>query len=1463
MKTFKVYIFSFISFLFSGSLNAQLTVTEGSAMGYTPLQLVQAQLVGQGITVSNASFNGTSTTITSDQIGYFTTSGTATQQLGITAGVLMTSGKASNAIGPNNSAGAGSSTTYGADPDLDIIANFTTYDKCVLEFDFVPQADTLRFKYVFGSEEFYEWCASNYNDAFGFFLSGPGITGIFSNNSVNIALMPGSMNYVTINNLCSTPFSNWNNAGGLYYQYDGISFVFNAWHIVVPCSTYHIKLAIADVFDRNFDSGVFLEKNSFSSTGLLVSNSFQSTNFGNSAVEGCSDATVSFLLQEPAAIPYTVHWTVGGTATNGIDYTTIPDSITIPAGADSAAIVIHPFLDGLTEGVEYVILGVIVPSCSGPTTFNDTIRILDNTQLSVFAGNDITSCPRDSVTLTAIPSGGKAPYAYSWSTGSMLPQIKVAPPIGVNTYIATITDGCMTTDDDTVIVTVDSLPRVTNTTLLSSICSGATTNIVPTSNKPGAIFFWTANSSSPNISGYSNGSGLSINQTLINSGFTIDTVNYNVHAVYAGCAGLETKFHVAVYPKPNTHFQPVSQSICSGQITNVILTSDVTGTNFSWTAFSGSSNVSGFSAGSGTTISQILINSGYTTETVTYKIVPHANGCNGDTSVFNIAVYPVPDAYSQPVNESLCSGGTTNLVLLSHVTGATYTWSAMASSPAVTGFSGGANDTIIQTLSNSGNTAETVTYTVSPVANACPAGISVNIIVTVFPVTHLTTSPLTQTICNNSSTGINLTASVNGSSFTWTCTSNSPNVSGCLPGSGFNINQTLLNVGYTTETATYHITPTANGCTGSVTDFTVTINPSPDLSNSPAASQVCNNTPTGVTLTSHVAGTQFTWTCTPSSGNVTGWSNNAVPVNILDQILVNSGLNIETVTYHITPQTNGCFGSVTDYIVTVVQSADVYFIPSTQTICSLQNTNIQLLSHVPGSTFSWTASGSSPLVTGFLHGSGPVIQQTLTNSGTNIETVTYTVSPAAYGCPPGASQNVLVTVNPKPAITNNVTTFQQCSAATTNIVPTSSISGSTYTWTATGSSSQVTGYASGSGLSIQQTIINTGFNIETVTYSVIPIANGCIGNPTSFEVISYPVADVFFTPASQTICPKQTCNIANNSHVTGATFAWTASGSSFQASGFSPGSGLSIQQILYNSGHNIEFVTYHVSPTANGCLGTNADVIITIDPAPSVSLTTCNDMATTTNAKPFRLKGGVPLGGTYSGRGVVNGYFNPSASGVGNDTIIFSYTNGFGCNHSDSLIITVLNPFAFTCGDNLTDIRDNGSYPTVQIGTQCWMAANLNYGTMSAYSMNQRDDCQPEKYCFNNNPANCSTSGGLYQWDEVMQYETTPFEKGLCPPGWHIPGETELNTLFNLFVSNGFAGSPLKYSGYSGFNALLDGVYFKNAMWNFKAFATFFWSSTSHGPLKAWAHGMNEYNPSVSFYPSSRSNAFNVRCLKD
>jgi uncharacterized protein (TIGR02145 family) len=538
--------------------------------------------------------------------------------------------------------------------------------------------------------------------------------------------------------------------------------------------------------------------------------------------------------------------------------------------------------------------------------------------------------------------------------------------------------------------------------------------------------------------------------------------------------------------------------------------------------------------------------------------------------------------------------------------------------------------------------------------------------------------------------------------------------------------------------------------------------------------------------------------------------------------------------------------------------------PLNQSVCSQDSLIVHLITDQPLTTFSWTAALGSGTVTGFSNGSGNTIRQVLLNPANVAGSVIYTITPERGGC---IGQNFLYTANikPLPSVTNFPPAKSICNSAFTSIDLASTIPLTTFSWTATSGFPQITGYGSGSGSTISQQLFNSSFINGSAVYHITPINNGCTGSVANYTATVFPVPDVYFNPDGQSICSRSFSNINLLSHVTGSVFFWTASSFSPNITGYSSGAGNSINQQLFNSGTLPDSATYHVSPMANSCPGTPGNVSITVKPLPPVTFTPCNDRITTTNARPFVLKGGTPLGGTYSGAGVnsMTGIFTPSLAGTGNHAIVYAASNHYLCSDEDTLILSVISPVFFACDDPVTDVRDNKTYPTIHIGTQCWMAANLDHGSPIASTLVQRDNCILEKYCFNDNLANCTSNGGLYQWDELMQYQETEGLQGLCPPEWHIPSLNDWNTLFSVYINNAFAGAPLLYSGYSGFNALLTGAHLVNTKWAFQGFATFFWTSTSHTGITSWAHGINQADFSVSLYPSNRSNAFSVRCIKD
>lgn len=232
------------------SANAQLLVDPN----YPLPALINQTMLGFGANITNVTFTGSN-----QSIGYFNGINT---NLGLDSGIVMSTGRVVDAIGPNNSETVGDDLGLPGDPQLNIISGNTTQDAAALTLDFTAVGDTFSFQFVFGSEEYIEFANSNFNDAFAFLITGP-MPGGGNYNNTNIALLPGTTTPVTINNVNNIVNSQYfvDNAGGQSIQYDGFTTVLEATAGVIPDSTYSLKIVIADVFDGAYDSGVFLQKN--------------------------------------------------------------------------------------------------------------------------------------------------------------------------------------------------------------------------------------------------------------------------------------------------------------------------------------------------------------------------------------------------------------------------------------------------------------------------------------------------------------------------------------------------------------------------------------------------------------------------------------------------------------------------------------------------------------------------------------------------------------------------------------------------------------------------------------------------------------------------------------------------------------------------------------------------------------------------------------------------------------------------------------------------------------------------------------------------------------------------------------------------------------------------------------------------------------------------------------------------
>ena len=390
-------------------LRAQLTISTSK----TPTQLVQQVLVGSGVTVTNITYTGASVAIAEFNGG-------GTSNLGLTSGIVLSTGDCADVVGPN-SGNVSTNNNTGSDPQLASLITASINDAAVLEFDFTPIADTIRFRYVFGSEEYPEYVFS-YNDVFGFFMTGPNPAGGNFTNK-NIALVPGTTNTpVSIYNINNGNANNGpcvncsyyvDNSGGLTVEFDGMTTVLTAWSVVVPCQTYHMKLAIGDAGDHILDSGVFLEANSFSSSAVQIIADFSVQGGVKKAIEGCNAAIITAKLPKILTSDYVVQIdTMWGSATNGVDFPFIPDSIVIPAGQISGQVVLAPNVDNITEGQEDWNFVFMTSPCTIDTV---TIPIVDYTPITFYKHPSDTMVCGDSALLDVYPQGGWSPYTVSWT----------------------------------------------------------------------------------------------------------------------------------------------------------------------------------------------------------------------------------------------------------------------------------------------------------------------------------------------------------------------------------------------------------------------------------------------------------------------------------------------------------------------------------------------------------------------------------------------------------------------------------------------------------------------------------------------------------------------------------------------------------------------------------------------------------------------------------------------------------------------------------------------------------------------------------------------------------------------------------------------------------------------------------------------------------------------------------------
>ncbi|MGQ0826761.1 MAG: choice-of-anchor L domain-containing protein [Bacteroidota bacterium] len=497
----KKNIYALFIFLFPSTIFSQLIVNSA----VTPTGIVNS-FIGSGATVSNITMNCNT--------GAYGTFNGASSNIGMNSGALLTNGHVNNAVGPNSNALGGTCINNPAgpgDPDLTSIEANAKYDVCVLEFDITPQCSSIQIRYVFGSEEYPTFVNAAFNDAFGFFITGPtgsttapGSPGP-SYNKTNVATLPDNVTPVSIDNVNASSNSSYfvNNSGGTTVEYNGFTTVLTRTISLCPCATYHFKIVIGDAGDCQYDSGVFID--------FIQCASTFTTSAVATAPAGCSLPCVGSATANASGGvgPYTYSWS--------------------PSGGNGAT------ATGLCAGVYTVTINDAIP-CTPPQTQSVTISGSSNALTP--SQTNVTCKGACNGTAGVTPSGGVPPYTYSWSNGSAGSSLS---GLCAGLYSVTVSDAAGCTKSTSITITEPATGIAISIPTVIPDCDGgcSTGSAFPqrTGGTPPYTYLWSNGLTTLGATGLCSGS---YTLTVTDAAGCKGTSNVSINSVTCGggpCAG--------------------------------------------------------------------------------------------------------------------------------------------------------------------------------------------------------------------------------------------------------------------------------------------------------------------------------------------------------------------------------------------------------------------------------------------------------------------------------------------------------------------------------------------------------------------------------------------------------------------------------------------------------------------------------------------------------------------------------------------------------------------------------------------------------------------------------------------------------------------------------------------------------------------------------------------------------------
>ncbi len=891
-------------------------------------------------------------------------------------------------------------------------------------------------------------------------------------------------------------------------------------------------------------------------------------------------------------------------------------------------------------------------SCTNPATYNvDVVVNPTPTLTSTLTPPAICSGSVFSYT----PASGTAGTSFGWTRATVAGITPAGPTSGTgnpnetltNTtvspltvrYVYTLTaNSCTNPATYNVDVVVNPTPTLTSTLTPPAICSGSVFSYTPASGTAGTSFGWTrATVAGITPAGPTSGSG-NPNETLTNTTVSPLTVRYVYTLTANSCTNPATyNVDVVVNPTPTLTSTLTPPAICSGSVFSYTPASGTAGTSFGWTRASVAGiTPAGPTSGTGNP-NETLTNTTVSPLTVRYVYILTANGCTNPAS-FNVDVTVNPTAViTSDATANWCNNVDNTYTATSSSSTATFAWDRSAVAGISNAAASGTGAVITETLINTTTEPVVVHYLITPSVNGC-AGTQFDLSVTVNP-TAVITSDATASWCNNVENTYTATSSSSTATFAWDRAAVAGISNAAASGTGAIITETLINT--TTEPVVVHylITPSVNGCAGTQFDLSVTVNPTAVITSDATASW-CNNVENTYTATSSSSTATFTW----DRAAVAGISNAAASGTgaVITETLINTTAEPVVVHYLITPSVNGCAGTQFDLSVTVNPTA-VITSDATANWCNNVENTYTATSSSSTATFAWDRAAVAGISNAAASGTGAIITETLINTTTEPVVVHYLITPSVNGCA-GTQFDLSVTVNPTAVITSDATA-SWCNNVENTYTATSSSSTATFTWDRAAVAGISNAAASGTGAVITETLINTTAEPVVVHYLITPSVNGCAGTQFDLSVTVNPTA-VITSDATANWCNNVENTYTATSSSSTATFAWDRAAVAGISNAAASGTGAVITETLINTTAEPVVVHYLITPSVNGCTGTQFDLSVTVNPTAVITSDAtanwCNNVENTYTATSSSSTA------TFTwDRAAVAGISNAAASGTG------------------------------------------------------------------------------------------------------------------------------------------------------------------------------------------------------------------------